>query len=371
MKLTEVRIHRLHMPLRFRFETSFGVETHRRLDIVEVRAGDRVGYGECVAMEAPVYNEETLDGARAVLVQHLLPRLAGAELREPEDVARLLAPVHGNRMAKAAVECAVWDLMAQERGLPLARLLGGTKESVEVGVSLGIEPDVDALLSQVERHVGQGYRRIKLKVKPGWDEVPLGEVRAAFPDIALTVDANTAYRADDLGRLATWDRFRLDYIEQPFPEDDLLLHAELARRMETAVCLDESVHSAADARLVAHLGAARVINVKVGRVGGLAETLRLCEVAREHGIALWCGGMLETGVGRAVNVAVASRPEFTMPGDTAGSERYWDLDLIEPPVVVTDGRIPVPAASGLGYAVVPERLRRYAVEPPWVGHLAG
>ena len=366
MRVREVRIHRLHMPLRIRFETSFAVETHRLVDIVEVHSDGGVGYGECVAMEEPLYSEETLDGARDVLVRHLLPRLAGVDLAGPEDVDAAFRPVHGNRMAKAAVECAVWDLFAQARGVSLARLLGGEKERIAVGVSLGIEADVDALLAQVERHVRQGFRRIKLKVRPGWDEVPLAAVRDAFPDVPLTVDANTAYGAADVERLAGWDRFHLEYVEQPFREDELLLHAELQRRMATAVCLDESIHGASDVHLAAALGAARVVNVKVGRVGGLAESLRVCQAAREHGIALWCGGMLETGVGRAVNVAIASRSEFTLPGDTAGSDRYWDLDLIEPPVVAQGGEVAVPTAPGLGYAVVPERLRRFAVEPPRV-----
>jgi len=363
MRLREVVLHRLHMPLKIRFETSFAVETYRLLDIIEVRSDEGVGFGECVAMEEPVYNEEWLDGAREVIVRHLLPRVAGRELAAPADLDALWRPVHGNKMAKSAVETAVWDLFAGAQGVPLARLLGGTKQAVEVGVSLGIEPTVDALLAEVERHVGEGFRRIKLKVRPGWDEEPLAAVRAAFPRVPLTVDANTAYTAGDLDRLATWDRFGLDYIEQPFPEEDLLLHAALQARLDTAVCLDESATSAADVRIAARLGACRVVNVKVARLGGLAESLRVCDVAREAGIDLWCGGMLETGVGRAVNVAIAARAEFTRPGDTAGSARYWEEDLIEPPVVSVDGTVAVPDSPGLGYAVQAERLRRFAVEP--------
>jgi len=352
------------MPLRFRFETSFGVEDSRLVDIVEVQSGPYIGYGECVAEEAPLYNEETVATAREVLVHHILPRVVREELTTPQDVDRLTRAVRGNRMAKSALETAVWDLFAKARGEPLSRLLGGTKSHVEVGISIGIQPTVDRLLEEVARHVAEGYRRIKIKIKPGWDEEPLTAIRAAFPEVPLTVDANTAYRAEDLPRLARFERFALAYMEQPFPEDDLLDHAALQARTATPICLDESVRSVSDARLAVHLGAARVINVKVGRLGGLTPSLALNAFAQDAGIALWCGGMLETGVGRAVNVAIATLPGFTMPGDTAASSRYWDLDLIEPGVAVTDGRIAVPQTPGLGYAVQPDRLARYAVAPP-------
>jgi O-succinylbenzoate synthase len=363
VRIDRIVLHRVQMPLVMRFETSFGVQTSRIVDLVEMHGGGQVGWGEGVALTDPVYNEENVDTARLIMTRYLIPRILGQELTGAAEVSARWAPIRGNRMAKAALECAAWDLEARLAGVSLAALLGGTRDRIPVGVSLGIERDLPTLLAGVDRHVAQGYRRIKLKVKPGWDERVLEAVRDRHPDVPLSVDANTAYSEADIDRLASWERFHLEYIEQPFGEEDWLSHAALQRRTATPVCLDESVTSVADARLAVELEACRVINCKVGRVGGLGPSLELVHLAHTAGLGLWCGGMLETGIGRLVNVAITSLDAFTHPGDTAASARYWAEDLIDPPVTVEEGTIRVPQGPGLGHAVLPERIARHEVGP--------
>lgn len=349
------------MPLKFRFRTSFGETTKKSFLLLELLSSGLSGWGECVAEEGPFYAPETIGSAGHVLGRFLLPLVVGREIASPEEFEERAAPVRGNRMAKAAVETALRDLFAKASGVSLAKALGGTRTQIEVGVSLGIAPSVEATLESVRKHVAEGYRRIKLKIEPGTDVERVGAVREAFPAIALTVDANASYTPETADRIRALDAFGLDYIEQPLHHEDLLAHAELQRTLKTPICLDESLRSAADARAAVALGAGRVFNVKIGRVGGHGEALRIHEVACEAGVPLWCGGMLEAGVGRAQNVAVASLPGFSKPGDTSSSSRYFDEDIVAPPLEAKDGLMPVPAGTGIGVAVRRDVLERVSV----------
>src|SRR5258706_2389912 len=354
------------MPLKFVFRTSFAETTVKRFLLLELRSGGLSGWGECVAEEGPFYGPESTGTAEHVLAQFLLPLVLRRELEAPEEFARLATKIRGNRMAKATLDTALHDLFAKARGVSLSHTIGGTRASVEVGVSLGLAPTVEATLENVRRHVAQGYRRIKLKIEPGADVDRVSAVRAESPGIVLTVDANAAYGLADGAHLAKLDACGLDYMEQPLSHEDLVEHAELARRIETPICLDESIRSAADARAAISLGAWRVINVKIGRVGGYGEVLAIQDVARAAGVPLWCGGMLEAGVGRAHNVAVASLPGFTKPGDTSSSSRYFDDDIVAPPLEATGGLMPLPAGPRSSVSILPDVLSRVAtfqIEP--------
>lgn len=361
MKIRQVVLHRLIMPLQMRFETSFGVQTSRDILLVEVEdAVGATGWGECVALTAPLYNEETTYTAEALLRREIIPRVLGWEFQHPAEFQARVGAIHRHFMAKSAVEGALWDLYAKRQGMSLAEALGGAKTKVPVGVSLGIQP-IPALLEEIGRYVQSGYQRIKVKIKPGWDRDVLGAIRTQFPDVPLTVDANAAYGWADRAILESLDEFRLMMIEQPFAEDAWDLHAALQARLRTPICLDESIHTQVDVVRAIQTKACRIVNVKVGRIGGLTPSVEMSELAREHGVDLWCGGMLETGVGRAHNIAVATLPGFTMPGDTAASARYWDPDIIEPEVEVSDGFISVPDGPGMGYAIHWPHLRQYQV----------
>ncbi|CAB1127620.1 o-succinylbenzoate synthase [Candidatus Hydrogenisulfobacillus filiaventi] len=354
-------LHRLSMPLRLPFETSYGREERRELLLVEVRTPDGdMGWGECVAQARPLYSPETVDTAALMLVREILPRVLGRPWSHPAEVWEWLTPVRGHPMAKFALEGAVWDLYARRLGRPLAAVLGGTRQEVAAGVSLGMAP-LSALLDQVRGWVERGYRRVKIKIAPGRDRETLAALRQAFPGLALMADANGAYRwPQDAARLEALDDLDLLMLEQPFPPEDWEAHAALQARLRTPLCLDESIGSLAEARRAVALGACRVINVKPGRLGGFTPALALEAWARQAGVPLWCGGMLETGVGRALNVALASLPGFTLPGDLSASERYWEEDIIDPPVTLTpDGTIRVPEAPGAGWTVDPRRLARY------------
>lgn len=342
------------------FRTSFGTETAKECLLVRLETGGVVGWGECVAGPDPGYSEEFNEGAWAVLRDHLLPRLLGRDL-EPEGVAPALAGVRGNRMAKAAVEMAVLDAHARRRGVSVREELGGTAPEVPVGVSLGITDTTGELLEAVQRNVAAGYRRIKLKIAPGFDVERVGAVRAAFPDIRLSVDANAAYTPEDADLLAQLDAFDLLMLEQPLSHEDLVEHAALQSRISTPICLDESIRSADDARAALALGACRIINIKPGRVGGLLEARMIHDVALQAGVPVWCGGMLETGLGRAANLALASLPGFTLPGDISSSARYFPEDLTEPFVAGPDGMMRVPDGPGLGVSPVRERLETATV----------
>lgn len=351
MQLESVTVRRLEMEMTTPFTTSFATQTHRDLLIVEAHADGTTGYGECVAISTPVYSEEATSTCAVALREFLIPALRGREIAHPSQVSEILRPFKRNNMAKAALEGAVWDLWARRRKQPLATSFGGVKAAVEVGLSIGIQETDAQLIGKVGAALDAGYKRVKIKIAPERDLRTLRAVRKEFPDTAITADANSAYTLDDLELFAAMDDLDLMMIEQPLAHDDIVDHRHLQSRIRTPVCLDESIHSADDARRAIELGSCRIINVKIGRVGGIAESQKIEEVCREAGIDLWCGGMLETGIGRAHNVAIASLEGFTLPGDTAPSSRYWAEDVIDPEVVMHDGRITVPNGPGLGYRV--------------------
>src|SRR5437899_11921763 len=354
MKLESVELRRIRLSLVAPFETSFGVQTERDILLLKAISDEGEGWGECVAGEVPTYSSEYVDGAQHVLIHHLIPRLLNRDLAAA-DVASLLRPVHGHAMAKAAIEMAVLDAELRARGESFAQFFGAVREEVDCGVSVGIHGSIAELLKTVGDYLDQGYRRIKLKVKPGWDVEPVRAVRERFGDVALQVDANTAYTLNDAEHLAKLDPFSLLLIEQPLPEDQVLAHVKLAQTVHTPICLDESITSAQAASDAIELGACRVINVKPGRVGGYLEGRKIHDVCAVRGVPVWMGGMLETGIGRAGNVAMAGMPNFTLPGDTSASDRYYHRDITQP-FVLRDGRLAVPPGPGLVVSVDEEYL---------------
>ena len=354
LNLKTLELIEIGLPLRAPFETSFGTTHQRRILILRVTDTDgAVGYGECTASEAPFFNHEFIESAWAVTEKFIAPMIASAKVRCAADVSSSLGRIRGNRMAIGGVEAAIWDLEAKRAGKPLWRHLGGTRSEINCGVSIGLQSSTDVLLEKVTREVESGYQRIKLKIKPGQDIELVRAVRQKYPDILLSVDANSAYRFDrDADLLKRLDEFDLLMIEQPLAAGDLVDHAKLQRKLETPICLDESITCLADARHAIELGACGIINIKLGRVGGHAEARAIQEYAMLHNIPVWCGGMLESGVGRAHNIAMSTLPGFTLPGDVSASARYWHEDIIDPPVVVdSNGVISVPEAPGIGYAV--------------------
>jgi o-succinylbenzoate synthase len=370
MKLTDVELRRIRLPLVAPFRTSFGTQLDRDVLLVKVTTPDAGGWGECVAMDQPLYSAEYVDGAHDVIRRYLLPRLFAAAEVTADGVATLLAEVKGHPMAKAAVEMAVLDAELRAAGRSFGEHLGAVRDAVDCGVSIGIMDTIPELLHAVDRYLDDGYRRIKLKIEPGWDLEPVRRVRERFGDeLALQVDANCAYRRGDAAHLAQLDPFDLLLIEQPLPEDDVLGHAEVATQVETPICLDESITSARAAADAIALGACSVVNIKPGRVGGYLEARRIHDVCAEQGVPVWCGGMLETGVGRAGNVALAALPNFTLPGDTSASDRYYRQDITAP-FVLADGRLPVPTGPGLGVTPLPDVLAEVttSVESVRPGH---
>jgi O-succinylbenzoate synthase len=362
MRIERVVAHRLAMPLVRPFRTSFGREYARDVILLELTTEDGVtGWGECVASTQPLYSHEFNDAALIVLERFLVPRLLDRDLAM-EEVPALLSPVRGHPMARGALELAVLDAGLRCEGRSLASYLGGVRDQVDCGVSVGIPDDdsLDTLVVEVAGYVEAGYRRIKLKIQPGWDLVPTRAVRERWPDVPLQVDANQAYTRADIDHLAALDEFDLLLVEQPIHEEDLLGHRLLAERMATPVCLDESVLSADSAESVIDYGACEIVNIKAGRVGGYLEARRIHDVAVARGIPVWCGGMVETGLGRAANIALASLPGFTLPGDTSASDRFYTRDVTEP-FVLDDGRIAVPTGPGLGVEPIPEVLAELTV----------
>ena len=357
MKITAFELRRVGVPMIAPFRTSFGVEQHRDILLVHALSDDAEGWGECVAMSSPLYSSEYADAAQHVLRTHLLPALLASGDLTGAAVAHLLEPFKGHRMAKAAAEMAVLDAELRSAGIPLASYLGGVRDRVDCGVSVGIADAIPALLDEVALRLDEGYRRIKLKIEPGWDVEPVAAVRERFgDDVVLQVDANAAYTLADARQLAKLDAFDLLLIEQPLVEEDIRGHAALAQTVRTPICLDESIVSAAAAAAAIALGACSIVNIKAGRVGGYLEARRVADVCAANGIAVWCGGMLETGLGRAANVALASLPNFTLPGDTSASSRYWKQDLTAPFELI-DGQLPVPTGPGLGVEPLPDVLR--------------
>ncbi len=354
IQLEKIKLNEIELPLKERFETSFGVTTGRRVIIVQVIDKNGMsGFGECTAMEQPLYNEESVDTSWAVISGSIAPILSRNGVSGAADIGPALSAIKGNRMAISAVETAVWDLEAKVRNVPLWRHLGGTLEAIKCGVSIGLQPGVDQLLERVARELESGYQRIKIKIKPGQDVELVKAVRREYPDILLSVDANSAYRLErDMDVLKELDKYGLLMIEQPLEAGDILDHSKLQRLLKTPICLDESITCVRDARQAIELDACRIINIKLGRVGGHAAAREIQELAKAAGIPVWCGGMLETGVGRAHNIAMSTLDGFTLPGDVSASARYWENDIIEPPVFVSpDGTINSPPSSGIGFEV--------------------
>jgi o-succinylbenzoate synthase len=352
MRIKNIRPRELAMRLTTPFETSFAVMQQRRIILVEIETDDGSGWGEVTAGEGPFYNPECTDTSWLILRDFLSPRLLGRTFEDSESVTRAMAPVRGHEMTKAAIESAVWDILAHEQGMPLASLLGGTKREIACGVSLGIYAETSVLLDRIERELSAGYQRIKLKIRPGKDVAVVAAVRERYPDIALTVDANSAYTLTDIALLKQLDEFNLTYIEQPLEWNEIYQHAALQRQLKTPICLDECIHNLRDVQAAVQLGACKVINVKLGRVSGHGEARRIQQYCHERQIPVWCGGMLESGVGRAHNVAMSSLPGFSLPGDVSASQRYWEQDVIIPNVEVSShGTIRIPDAAGIGFAV--------------------
>lgn len=362
--IAAVELVEIRLPLVHYFETSFGRTTERRIILVRVTDADGAeGWGECTAGENPFYSDEWTESAWATIRTFLAPVVLGREVESASQVFALMQAVRGHRMAKAAIETACWDLEAKRAHLPLWKHLGGVRAEISCGVSIGIQDSVEMLLEKIETELAAGYRRIKIKIKPGWDARVLERVRARFPDIALMVDANSAYTLDDVALLRSLDEFNLMMIEQPLAHTDILDHAELQKSLRTPICLDESIHSSDDARHAIEAGACKIINVKLGRVGGHSEALRVERACRERSVPVWCGGMLESGVGRAHNIAMSTLAGFTLPGDVSASSRYWDEDIIEPPVTVTpQGTINAPSAPGIGFDIKLARIDALTVK---------
>lgn len=358
MKIERVELRLLRLPLVRFFETSFSRTYERTFLLVTVHAGGHQGWGECVAEHAPFYSAETTETAWHVLETFLVPMLREAEFDHPREVAAALSPVRGHPMAKAALEMAIWDLHARQQNQPLWALLGGSGRPVASGVSIGIQDSLDELVERVAVEREVGYRRIKIKIKPGWDVEAVERVRAAHGAIPLMVDANAAYTLDDADRLRALDAYDLMMIEQPLDYDDVMDHAALQRQIRTPVCLDESITSVGVAAMALDAGACRIVNIKPGRVGGHHESIRLHDLCASRGVPVWHGGMLESGIGRAHNLHLSTLPNFTLPGDIAASRRYYDPDLIDPPIEVqADGTVPVPCdGPGIGVHIVDSRV---------------
>ena len=363
MKIDGIEIHHVSMPLVSQFKTSKHVERDRECLLIHVEGEGQEGWGECVAQRVPWYSYESIGTAWHVLEDFLVPAILGKKLEAPSEFPNHVEGIKGHPMAKASLEMALWDLAGQIEGEPLAEMLGGERAQVEVGVSIGIQEDVGTLLHVVRDHLNEGYPRVKLKIKPGMDLEYVQAVREAYPDLLLQVDANAAYDTNQSKVFEKMDRYGLALIEQPFREDDLLAHAELQARLSTPVCLDESIDSVAMARQALDLDACRIVNIKSGRVGGLTEAVKIHDLCSAHNIPVWCGGMLETGVGRASNLALASLTGFTLPGDISATDRYYELDVANPRFTLnSDGTIDVPTAPGLGVDVDQTALKHFSIK---------
>lgn len=341
------------------FETSFGRLTNRRMLLVQADVDGISGWGECVAGEGPYYAPETVETAWHILRDFIWPILKGREISTASEVWDLLAPIRGHNMAKGAIEAAVWDAEAKRMGMPLWKLLGGVRDEISCGVSIGIKATSEELIATVERELAAGYQRIKIKIKPGHDIEPVERLRQRFPRIRLMVDANSAYRLEDWPHLKRLEAYYLMMIEQPLGWDDLYSHAELQRKLDTPICLDECIHTLEHARAAIELAACRIVNIKLGRVGGYTPARQIHDLCRSKQIPVWCGGMLESGIGRAHNIALSTLDDFSLPGDVTASRRYWVEDVIEPEVEVTpQGTIRVPEAPGIGYIPRLDRIEQ-------------
>jgi len=362
MKIDSITLRELQMPLVHFFETSFGRVYSRRILLTSVESEGIRGWGECVAGEDPFYSPEWIETAWPTIKHYLAPALLNAAIDAGRDCPARFARVRGHRMAKAGLENAVWDLEARLQQKPLWKVLGGSRPEIACGVSIGIQDTPDQLLQKIETELAAGYRRIKIKVKPGWDVNVLEKIRSRWSEILLSVDANSAYTLDQVEHLRKFDAFKLLMIEQPLWDDEIYLHARLQKAIDSAICLDESIRHARDADFALEIGACRIINIKVGRVGGFTEAKKVHDVAQQHGVPVWCGGMLESGVGRAHNIALSTLEGFRLPGDVSASKRYWKHDIIDPEVEVRpDGMIAISDAPGTGYQVSEERVKQFTV----------
>ncbi len=367
--IQSIELREIRLPLIHFFETSFGRTTERRIILARLRDADGAeGWGECTAGEGPFYSDEWTDSVWSTLCEFLAPMILGQEIESAANVFQLMRLVRGHRMAKATLETACWDLEAKKAGVPLWRHLGGTRREIACGVSIGIQDTPEILLEKIRKEVAAGYQRIKIKIKPGWDSPIVAHVRQEFPHIRLSGDANSAYTLADVPLFRELDRYNLMMLEQPLAHNDIFDHAKLQAQIETRICLDESIRAPEDALHAIELGSCKIINVKLGRVGGHAEAKRVEQVAREHGIPVWCGGMLEAGIGRAHNIAMSTLEGFTLPGDVSASARYWTEDIIEPAVTVSPrGTITAPDAPGIGFNINLARIdaltvRRHTIQ---------
>jgi O-succinylbenzoate synthase len=362
MRVHEIKLREIHMSLVAPFETSMNVTTARRILLVEVRLDGATGWGECVAGEDPYYSPETIDTAWHILRTYLWPMIKAKDFASAADIWSMLEPVRGHNMAKGALEAAIWEGEARERNLPLSKLIGGFHKHLPCGVSIGIKPTVEALLEAVQKELAAGYQRIKIKIKPGRELNEVKALREKFPDIKLMVDANSAYRLEDWRILKQLESFYLMMIEQPLGWDDLFGHIELQRRLDTPICLDECIHTEEQAKAAIDFDACKIINIKLGRVGGYTVAKRIHDLAQQAGMPVWCGGMLESGIGRAHNIALSTLPNFTLPGDITASKRYWTEDIIEPEVTVNrQGVIHVPTGPGMGFEPKLDRIDKLTV----------
>jgi o-succinylbenzoate synthase len=362
-QIDRVTLRQIRMPLLHFFETSFGRTYERHMVLIEVHGDGLSGWGEITAGENPFYNEEWTESAWLIARDYVAPRVLKHNFENAGEVADRTSHIRGHRMARGGVEVAIWDLEARRNGLPLAQQIGGASRSeIDCGVSIGIQESVDKLLEKIRTEVDAGYQRIKMKIKPGWDVDVIREVRRAFPKIRLMADANSAYTLDDAPRLKCLDEFNLMMIEQPLAHDEIIDHAALQAQLQTPICLDECIRNAHQAGQAIRIKACGIINIKLGRVGGFREAKRVHDVAQQHGIPVWCGGMLESGIGRAHNIALSTLPNFVLPGDVSASKRYWKRDVISPAVEVSPrGTIAVPAGPGFGYEIDHDFLKSIAV----------
>ncbi|RTQ96241.1 o-succinylbenzoate synthase [Lysinibacillus telephonicus] len=363
MKIEEITVRHLKMKLKNPFSTSFGTFVEKEFLLLEAKDEQgTIGWGESVAFDAPWYNEETMKTNWHMLEDFLIPIILNKEIKHPDEVSELFKGVRKNNMAKSTVEGAIWDIYAQETNQSLASAIGGNKEKIEVGISIGIQSSIEKQIEVVGNAVKDGYKRIKVKIKPDWDVEVIRILRENFPDVSIMADANSAYSLSDVDLLKQLDKFNLTMIEQPLASDDIIDHAVLQKQIKTPICLDESIHSLEDARKAIELGSCGIINIKIGRVGGISEAKKIHDYCQEKGIPVWCGGMLESGIGRAHNIALTTLSNFILPGDTAGSSHYWEQDIIEPEVVVEDGYITVPQKVGIGYKPNKEAINKYTVK---------
>jgi O-succinylbenzoate synthase len=362
MKVEAVTLREIRMPLKYFFETSFGRSEGRRVLLVTVHCDGVEGWAECVAGDDPFFSYEWVETAWTTMRDFLAPVLVGAKLAVAKESSALMSRIRGHNMAKAALENALWDAEAHQKQKPLWKLLGGTLSEIACGVSIGIQNSHEQLLEKIEAELAVGYQRIKVKVKPGWDLEVLAKIRQQWPKILLSCDANSAYRLNDFAHLQKFDDFNLLMIEQPLWDDDIFQHAKLQKELKTAICLDESVRHARDAEEALEQSACRIINIKVGRLGGFTEAIAVHDLCQRRGIPVWCGGMLETGIGRAQNIALSTLPNFRLPGDVSASKRYWEEDIVEPEIEVTPrGTIAPNDSPGTGYEIKMDLIERLTV----------